>query len=99
MLCMLLIEMEISTIIANISKKKIKKQLIEVEVMSPSTSVVISNINEHYRNEDFLSLYFTNSKFSGVSEFDNLEILDDGRVIVHFQDQASEDGHKIKCFL
>ena len=88
--------MEISTIIAKISKKKIRKQLIEVEVMSPSTSVVISNITDTKRNEEFLSLYFTNVKFSGVSEYDNLEILNDGRVIVHLQDQASKD-HKIKC--
>ena len=96
--CILLIEMEISTIVAKISKKKIKKQLIEVEVMSPSTSVVITNITDNKRNADFLSLYFTNSKYSGVSEYDNLEILDDGRVIVHLHDQECKDDQNITTF-
>ena len=61
---MLFTEVDLSTIIAKISKKEIKKQFIEVEVMSPSTSVVISNITETRRNEDYLSLYFTNPKHS-----------------------------------
>ena len=84
---MLLTEIELSTIVKNISKKKFKKQSIEVEVISPSTSVVISNVK---RNEEFLKLYFTNPKFSGVSEYENVEILDDGRVIVHLLNQESK---------
>ena len=65
------------------------KQSVEVEVMSPSTSVVIRNIIDKKRKEEFLKLYFTNAKHSGVSTYDGLEILDDGRVIVHLQDQES----------
>ena len=90
---MLFIEAELSTIITKISKKKFKKQFIEVEIMSPSTSVVISNIADAKRNEDFLSLYFTNPKHSGVSGYDNIELLDDGRVIVHLHDQESKNGY------
>ena len=92
-LCMLFTEADINTIKAKISKKKIKKQFIEVEVMSPSTSVVISDIIDSKRNIDYLSLYFTNPKHSGVSEYDNIEVLDDGRVIVHLQDQKGKDDH------
>ena len=87
---MLSIEAELSTIITKISKKKIKKQFIEVEVMSPSTSVVISNVIDIKRSEEFLSLYFTNPKLSGVSGYDDIELLDDGRVIVHLEDQKSK---------
>ena len=86
----LIIEEEFSTIITKISKKKIKGQFIEVKVMSPSTSVVISNIIEDKRNEDFLALYFFNPKHSGVSWYKDMELLDDGRVIVHLQDQESK---------
>ena len=91
---MLFTEADISTIIAKISKKKVKKQFIEVEIMSPSTSVVISNIIETRRNEDYLSVYFTNPKHSGVSGYDDMEILDDGRVIVHLQDQKSKNDYE-----
>ena len=91
---MLFIEEDLSTIIAKISKKKIKKQFIEVEVLSPSTSVMISNIIETKRNEDYLSLYFTNPKYSGVGGYDDMELLDDGRVIVHLQDQKSKNDHE-----
>ena len=87
---MLLTEIELSTIVKNISKKTIRKQSIEVEVITPSTSVVISNVIGKKRNEEYLKLYFTNSKFSGVSEYETLEILDDGRVIVHLHDQDSK---------
>ena len=90
---MLFIEAELSTIITKISKKKFKKQFIEVEIMSPSTSVVISNIADAKRNKDFLSLYFTNPKHSGVSEYDDIELLDDGRVIVHLHDQESKNEY------
>ena len=89
-LCVLFTKADISTIITKISKKKVKKQFIEVEVMSPSTSVMISNIIETKRNEDYLSLYFANPKHSGVGGYDDMEILDDGRVIVHLQDQKSK---------
>ena len=51
---------------------------------------MITNITEKKRDEDFLRLYFSNQKFSGVSEFDDIEILDDGRVIVHLCDQDSK---------
>ena len=91
---MLFTEADLSTIITKISKKKIQKQFIEVEVISSSTSVVISNIIETRRNEDYLSMYFTNPKHSGVSEYDDMEILDDGQVIVHLQDQKSKNDHK-----
>ena len=91
---MLFTEADLSTIITKISKKKIKKQFIEVEIMSPSTSVVISNIIETKRNEDYLSVYFINPKYSGVSGYDDMEILDDGRVIVHLQDQKSKNDHE-----
>jgi len=84
-----LIEIKIGEIATKISKKKFRKQFIEVEVMSPSTSVVISNIVDKKRNEDFLQLYFSNPKHSGVSEYKDLEILHDGRVIVHLEDQES----------
>lgn len=72
-----------------ISKKQFKKQFIEVEVMSPATSIVISNIVDKKRNEEFLKLYFTNSKHSGISEYNKLEILGHGQVIIHVQDQKS----------
>lgn len=52
--------------------------------------MIISNISEKKRDEDFLRLYFSNPKFSGVSEFDDVEMLDDGRVIVHLCDQESK---------
>lgn len=87
---MLLTDIELSTIVKKVSKKKLKKQSIEVEVITPSTSVVISNVIDKKRNEEFLKLYFTNPKFSGVSEYETLEILDDGRVIVHLLDQESK---------
>ena len=93
-LCVLFTEADISTIISKISKKKVKKQFIEVEIMSPSTSVMISNIIETKRNEDYLSLYFANPKHSGVSGYDDMEILDDGRVVVHLQDQKSKDNYE-----
>ena len=89
-ICVLIIEEELSTIITKSSNKRINGQFIEVEVISPSKSVVISNIVETKRNEDFLSLYFTNPKHSGVSGYDDMELLDDGRVIVHLQDQKSK---------
>ena len=89
-ICVLIIEEEFSTIITKMSKKKIKGQFIEVEVMSQSKSVVISNITDAKRNKDFLSLYFGNAKRSGVSEYDGMELLDDGRVIVHLHDQESK---------
>ena len=82
--------LQLDKIIATISKKKIKKQLLVAEKVVPSTSVIISNIIEKKRDEDFLKLYFSNPKFSGVSDFDDIEILDDGRVIVHLCDQESK---------
>ena len=87
---MLPTEIKLSTIVNKISKKQIKKQSIEAEVISPSTSVMISSVIDRKRNEEFLKLYFTNPKFSGVSKYESLEILDDGRVIVHLLDQESK---------
>ena len=86
----LITEIEVSTIIKKISKKTIKKQTIKVEVITPSTSVVISNMSETKRNEKYLKLYFNNARFSGVSKYESFEILDDGRVIVHLLDQESK---------
>jgi len=51
---------------------------------------MISNISEKKRDEEFLRLYFSSTKFSGVSEFDDIEMLDDGRVIVQLCDQESK---------
>ena len=51
---MLFIEADLSTIITKISKKKIKKQFIEVEILSSSTSVMISNIIETKKMKTFL---------------------------------------------
>ena len=81
---MLFAEAELSTIVTKISKRKIEKQFLEVEVMPPSTSVVISHIIETKRNEDFLSLYFGNAKHYEVSGYNDMKLLDDGQVIVHF---------------
>ena len=87
---MLSTEIKLNTIVNKISKKQIKKQSIEAEVISPSTSVMISSVIDRKRNEEFLKLYFTNPKFSGVSEYESIEILDDGQVIVHLLDQESK---------
>ena len=98
-ICYLITDIEVSTIIKKISKKTIKKQTIEVEIITPSTSVLISNMAEKKRNKEFLKLYFNNVNFSGVSEYESLEILDDGRVIVHLLDQDSKLTVSFKIFL
>jgi len=83
--------LQLDKIIAAISKKKFKRQLhLEAEKVTPSTSLIISNKIEKKRDEEFLWLYFSNPKFSGVGEFDDIEILDDGRVIVHLCNQESK---------
>jgi len=58
--------------------------------MVPSTSLMITNITEKKWDEEFLRLYFSNPKFSGVSQFDDLEMLDNGRAIVHLCDQEGK---------
>jgi len=76
-------------VICRISAKPIKKSIIEAEILPPSASVIICNL-EKKRSSEFYKLYFSNSEASGVSKFNDIEMLDDGQVIVHLLDQASE---------
>lgn len=85
---MLPAETKLNTILTKISQQKFKRQFIEVEVISPSTSVVISNIDKK-RDKDFLEVYFGNHRLSGVSGYKDLEIKGDGQVIIHLHDQKS----------
>ena len=73
-------------ILDNISKRKTKKSVIEAEVISPSTSLLISNMDKK-RDHDFFDLYF---EASGISEYDEIEILDESQVILHLHDQESK---------
>jgi len=85
-----LIELQLDEIIARISKKKFKRKVIEAEKVVPSTSLIITNISEKKWDEDFLRLYFSNPKFSGVGQFNDIEMLDNGRAIVHLCDQEGK---------
>ena len=85
-----MIELQLDEIIARISKKKFKRKVIEAEKVVPSTSLIITNISEKKWDEDFLRLYFSNPKFSGVGQFNDIEMLDNGRAIVHLCDQEGK---------
>ena len=86
---MVFVGTQIDDFITQISKRKFKRQLIEVEKMIPSTSLIISNIIEK-KDEDYFRMYFSSPQHSGVSEIDDIEMLDDGRVIVHLLNQESK---------
>ena len=81
--------MQLDETIKAISKKKFRKNSIEVERILPPTSVIISDISEKRRDHEVLDLYFRHSS-SGISRFKKLEMLDDGRVILHLEDSESK---------
>lgn len=67
-----------------------EKYNIEVEEISPPRSVIITNVDESKRTKEFLDLYFSNSHRCRVCGFDSVELLDNGQVLVHFEDSQSK---------
>ena len=63
---------------------------IEVEEILPTRSVIISNIDEAKRNQKYLEQYFSDPKKCQANGFDSIELLEDGRVLVHFEDSESK---------
>ena len=88
---------QLDEIIKAISKKPIRKKFIKVERILPPTSVMISNIIEKRKDKEYLELYFANASVSGISTFDKIDILDDGRVIVQLLDHESKPFLYIMC--
>jgi len=66
---------------------KFNDKEIEVEELPPSKSVIINNIDETKRKEEYLNLYFNRC---GITGFDRVELLDNERVLVHFEDSQSK---------
>ena len=88
--------LQLDEVIKVISKKKFKKNSIEAERMLPPRSVIISDIIENRRDHYVLELYFNHSS-SGISHFKKIEMLDDGRVILHLEDQESKLIYIVIC--
>ena len=71
---------------------------IEVEEALPTRSVIISNINETKRNQEYLEQYFSDYRKCGAHGFDSVELLENGQVLVHFEDAESKMFHAIVTF-
>ena len=63
---------------------------IKAEELLPTRSVIISNIDETKRNQEYLERYFSDPKKCRVNGFDSIELLEDGQVLVHFEDSESK---------
>ena len=77
---------QLDDIKTKILQTKFNGGYIAVEKIPPSNSVIISNIDETKRTKEYLDLYFSNPKICEVSGFDHIDLLDNGQVIVHFED-------------
>lgn len=72
---------------AKISQTKVYGKDIEIEEIPPSKSVIINNIDESKRKNDYLRLYFSDPECGrGVNGFKHFDLLDNGQVVVHFED-------------
>lgn len=65
-------------------------EYIEVEEVPPSKSVIINNIDISKRKKEYLNLYFSDPKRCGVTGFNTVELLDNGQVLVSFEDSQSK---------
>ena len=71
--------------IAKLKSKQLKGACIEAELCRVTSSIRVCNITEHYE-EDYIQMYFENSRKSGGGEVTSVELLGNGEVVVTFND-------------
>jgi len=64
-----------------------------------TNSVLIENISSLKCDEDLLELYFSNRRKSGISSFKELQILDNGKVIIHLDNKDGKIESNIKQYV
>ena len=77
---------QLDNIKTKLLQTKFNEGYIQVEEVPPSKSVIISNIDKIKRTKEYLGLYFSNPNKCGVSGFDHFDLLENGQVIVYFED-------------
>jgi len=83
-------------LITKISSTPLNKE-VHIQARHPvllPNSVLIENIPMSRCTEDWLEMYFTNRNKSGIESYKGMQILENGKVVVHLE---SKDG-KINIF-
>lgn len=55
-----------------------------------STSVLMQNIPTRKCTKEWLDMYLTNTSISGIESYKEIQIIEDGRVIVHLNDKKGK---------
>ena len=56
-----------------------------------ATSVLLENIPTQKCNKDWLDMYLTNKSASGIESYKEIQVIENGRVIVHLENKDGKN--------